>query len=92
MSEEIRPLGSRVVIRLLQEQTVTPSGLVIPDTAKEKPQRGRVVAIGNDVEEGTVAVGDVVLFAQYTGTEIRLDDADHLILDAGDALGVVESR
>ena len=68
---------------------MTRSGLVIPDTAKEKPQRGRVVAVGDDLDLIKLAVGDVVLFAKYTGTEVRIDDVDHLILDAADILAVV---
>lgn len=91
MSEQIRPLGSRVLLRVLEEQTVTRSGLVIPDTAKEKPQRGRVVAVGDDLDLVKVTVGDVVLFAKYTGTEVRLDDVDHLIIDTTDILAVVEA-
>ena len=89
MREEIRPLGSRVLARVVDEESVTKSGLVIPDTAKEKPQRAEVVAVGDDAEVIRVAPGDLVLFARYAGTELRLDGADHLILDASDLLAVI---
>ena len=72
MSDVVQPLGSRVLVRILAQESVTPSGLYVPDTAKEKPQRGEVVAIGDDTESIRVAVGDRVLFPKYTGTEIRL--------------------
>ncbi len=90
MQEEIRPLGSRVLARLVEEESVTKSGLVIPDTAKEKPQRAEVVAIGDDEEAIKVAPGDLVLFARYAGTELRLDGIDYLILDASDLLAVIK--
>ncbi len=88
MSETVRPLGARVLVRVLDEESVTPSGLFIPDTAKEKPQRGEVVAIGDD-EDIKVAPGDRVLYPKYSGTELRLDGVDHLILEATDLLAVL---
>lgn len=88
MSEKLQPLGNRVLVRVLEEESVTPSGLVLPDTAKEKPQRGEIVAVGDD-EDIKVAVGDRVFFAKYTGTELRLDSEDYLILDATDLLAVL---
>ncbi len=91
MQEEVRPLGGRVLARLVAEESVTKSGLVIPDTAKEKPQRAEVVAIGDDEETIKVAPGDLVLFARYAGTELRLDGADYLILDASDLLAVIKT-
>ena len=91
MSEKVRPLGSRVLIRVLEEESVTSSGLVIPDTAKEKPQRGEVVAVGDDEESIKVAPGDTVLYPRYSGTELRVDGADHLIIEANDLLAVFES-
>ena len=87
----IRPLGGRVLARLVAEESVTKSSLVIPDTAKEKPQRAEVVAIGDDEETIKVAPGDLVLFARYAGTELRLDGADYLILDASDLLAVIKT-
>ena len=89
MQEEIRPLGSRILARLVAEESVTKGGLVIPDTAKEKPQRAEVIAVGDD-EEIKVAAGDLVLFARYAGTELRIDGVDYLILDVSDLLAVIE--
>jgi chaperonin GroES len=86
--ETVQPLGSRVLIRVLAEDSVTASGLVIPDTAKEKGQRGEVVAVGDD-EAITVAVGDRVLFAKYSGTELSFGGEDHLILEVADLLAVI---
>jgi chaperonin GroES len=91
MSELIQPLGSRVLIRVLEEESVTASGLVIPDTAKEKGQRGEVVAVGDDEEMIKVAKGDRVLFAKYAGAELRLDGEDYLIVEATDLLAVIRS-
>ncbi len=89
MPEGIRPLGARVLVRVVEEESVTKSGLVIPDTAKDKPQRGEVVAVGDDEEVIKVAAGDLILFAKYAGTELRLDGDDYLILDAADLLAVI---
>lgn len=75
----------------MAEEPVTKSGLVIPDTAREKPQRAEVVAIGDDEETIKVAPGDLVLFARYAGTELRLDGAGYLILDASDLLAVIKT-
>ena len=92
MSDQVQPLGSRVLVRVTPEENVTKSGLYVPDTAKEKPQRGEVVAVGDDQDLIKVAVGDRVLFPKYTGTEIRVDDADHLIIDSADLLAILRSR
>ena len=89
MTDQIQPLGSRVLVRILPEENVTKSGLYVPDTAKEKPQRGEVVAIGDDHETIKVAVGDQVLFPKYSGTEIRLDGTDHLIIDSTELLAIL---
>ncbi|HET8976660.1 MAG TPA: co-chaperone GroES [Solirubrobacteraceae bacterium] len=91
MSEEIQPLGGRVLVRILQEQTVTSSGIVLPDTAREKPQRGEVVAVGDEDDLIKVAPGDLVLYPKYTGTEITVDGEDHLILEATDLLAVIRT-
>lgn len=91
MTEMVRPLGARVLVRVEEEASVTASGLVIPDTAKDKPQRGVVVAVGDDEDMLKVAVGDRVLYPKYSGTELRLDGADHLILEANDLLAVVSA-
>jgi chaperonin GroES len=89
MSESVQPLGSRVLVRVLAAESVTPSGLYVPDTAREKPQRGEVVAVGDDSELIKVSVGDRVLFPTYTGAEIRVDDADHLIIESADLLAIL---
>lgn len=89
MREEIRPLGARVLVQLVEEESVTKSGLVIPDTAKEKPQRGEVIAVGDDEETIKITPGELILFAKYAGTELKLNGEDYLILDAADLLAVV---
>ena len=89
MSTQVQPLGSRVLVRVLAEESVTKSGILLPDTAKEKPQRGEVVAVGDDTETIKVSVGDRVLFPKYTGTEIRLEGDDHLIIDSTDLLAIL---
>jgi len=91
MSDEIQPLGSRVLVRVLAEPETTASGIVLPDTAREKPQRGEVVAVGNDEELIKVEPGDVVLYPKYTGAEVSLGGHEHLILEATDLLAVVRS-
>ncbi len=85
----IKPLGDRVVIQLLESQEVTKGGIYIPDTAKEKPQEGKVLAIGPGrlMDDGKrapleVKVGDTVLFAKYSGTEVKLDGEQYLILNS----------
>jgi chaperonin GroES len=82
---KIEPLGSRVLIRPLEEESKTASGLLLPETAKEKPQTGEVAAIGDD-EEIKLKVGDKVLFAKYSGTEFKLDGADYILFEAADVL------
>ncbi|MFM1917651.1 MAG: hypothetical protein RJB01_1166 [Actinomycetota bacterium] len=89
MSVNLQPLGARVLVRLLEEESMTASGLVLPDTAKGRPQRGEVVAVGDDEDEVKVKVGDRIYFAQYSGTELRLDNSDYLILDCSDLLAVI---
>jgi chaperonin GroES len=95
-STALTPLGDRVVIRPLAREEVTKSGIVLPDTAKEKPQRGEVIAVGqgrlNDKGERVqmdVKTGDRVLFAKYAGTEFKLDDDELLILSEKDILAVI---
>jgi chaperonin GroES len=94
MSEKeikLQPLGARVLVRPDNEgESRTSSGLYIPETAKEKPQTGVVIAIGDEDEEIKVQVGQKVLFPKYTGTEIKLDGVDHLIMDADDILAIVK--
>ena len=89
MSEQVQPLGSRVLVRVLPEESVTRSGLYIPDSAKEKPQRGAVIAVGDDSDVIKVRVGDRVLFPKYTGTELRLEGDDLLIIESTDLLAIL---
>ena len=85
-----RPLGERALVKVVEREERTSSGIVLPDTAKEKPQMAEVVAVG-EIEDGVeVNEGDVIVFAKYSGTEITLDGEDYMILDADDILGVVE--
>ena len=87
MSETVQPLGSRVLVEVLDQESV--SGLVIPDTAKAKQQRGVVVAVGDDQDLIKVKPGETVLFPQYTGTELSLDGRDYLVIDATELLAVI---
>ncbi|NLP37134.1 MAG: co-chaperone GroES [Firmicutes bacterium] len=91
---KIQPLGDRVVIKPIEAEEKTASGIVLPDKAKEKPQEGEVVAVGNGriLDNGTrlemdVAVGDRVLFSKYAGTEIKLEGEEYLIMRQDDILG-----
>lgn len=86
---QVRPLGDRILVKLVEEQQRTQGGIYIPDTAKDKPQTGLVVATG-DGEEVKVKSGQKVLFAKFAGTEIKIDNEEHLILSADDVLAVVE--
>lgn len=86
---QVRPLGDRVLIKLVEEQERTQSGIYIPDTAKDKPQTGLVIAVG-DGEDVKVKNGDKVLFAKFAGTEIKIGNEEHLILSSDDILAVVE--
>ncbi|MCS6948832.1 MAG: co-chaperone GroES [Armatimonadota bacterium] len=81
----IQPLGSRVLVQPIEEESRTAGGIFLPDTAKEKPQLGLVVAVGDD-EEIKVQVGDKVIFPKYTGTEFRYNGTDYLIMEANDIL------
>jgi|SRR5688572_12452575 chaperonin GroES len=97
MSMRIRPLQDRVVIKRLEEETRTAGGIIIPDTATEKPQRGEVLAVGpgtrgddNELVPLDVKVGDKVLFGKWSGTEIKVDGQDVLIMKESDIMGVLE--
>ena len=92
----IRPLHDRVVIKRLEEEQKTPGGIVIPDSAAEKPQRGEVVAVGNgkalengDVRKPEVAVGDKVMFGKFSGTEIKVDGDEVVVMREDDILAVL---
>jgi chaperonin GroES len=91
MSETLQPLGARVLVKITPEEQTTKSGIFLPDTAKEKPQRGEVVAVGDDEEMINVTVGDRVLFPKYTGTEFKIDDEDYLVIESGDLLAIVKN-
>lgn len=93
----IRPLGDRVVVEPIEQETTTASGLVLPETAKEKPQQGMILAVGKgrmdddgDRIPMDVEVGNKILFAKYAGTEIKLNEKKLLILKESDILGVIE--
>jgi chaperonin GroES len=94
---KIRPLQDRVIVKRTKEEEKTKGGIIIPDTAKEKPIEGQVVAVGNGkvLEDGKVRpldikAGDRVLFGKYSGTEVKLDGVEHLILREDEILGVVQ--
>jgi chaperonin GroES len=94
---KIRPLQDRVLIKRLDKETQSPGGIVIPDTAAEKPIMGEVIAAGagkvldnGEVRKLAVNVGDHVLFAKYAGTEVRLDDVDYLVMREDDIMGIIE--
>jgi len=93
---KIRPLHDRVIIKRVEEEQVSRGGIIIPDTAKEKPIKGKVIAAGpgrrldsGDVRPLTVNEGDIVLFSKYGGTDVRIDGEDHLILREDDILGIL---
>ena len=87
----IKPLADRVLVEPLEAETKTASGIIIPDTAKEKPQKGNIVAIGPGTKENpvTVKVGNTVLYGKYSGTELKLDGKDYLIMRESDILAIV---
>ncbi len=92
----LRPLGSRVVVRPLEAEEKTPSGIIIPDTAKEKPKRGEIIAVGSGkrLKNGKtvpldVMVGDKVIFSEYAGDEVEVNGQKYLIMDESDILAIV---
>jgi len=94
---KIRPLHDRIIVRRVEEAEKTKGGIIIPDTAKEKPMEGKVTAVGKGkiLEDGKlqaldVKVGDRVLFGKYSGTEVKIEDEEHLIMREDDILGVIE--
>jgi len=86
----IKPLGDRVLLKIVEAETKTASGLYIPDTAQEKTQTGTVVAIGDDKDLITVKTGQKVMYDKYAGTGISVNDEDHLIIKMQDIIAVVE--
>jgi chaperonin GroES len=94
---KIRPLQDRLIVKRVEEEGKTKGGIIIPDTAKEKPLEGKVIAVGNGkvLEDGKVRpldikVGATILFTKYAGTEIKLEGEDHLIIREEDVLGIIE--
>ena len=95
---KFRPLGDRVLVKRVEEETKTKGGIIIPDTAKEKPQEGEVVAVGpgarddaGKLVELAVKAGDRILFGKWSGTEVRIDGEDLLIMKESDILGIIEA-
>ena len=94
---KIRPLQDRLIVKRVAEENKTKGGIIIPDTAKEKPSRGKIVAVGPGklLDSGeraplTVKVGNLVIYGKYAGTEVKIEGEDHLILREEDVLGVIE--
>lgn len=94
---KFRPLQDRILIKRIEEETKTAGGIIVPDTAKEKPQQGEVVAVGNGkrlddgkVQPVDVKVGDRILFGKYSGSDIKVDGIEHLILREEEILGIIE--
>ncbi|MGV2436872.1 MAG UNVERIFIED_CONTAM: co-chaperone GroES [Anaerolineae bacterium] len=94
----IKPLGDRVLVKPIEKETMTASGIILPETAKEKPQEGEIVAVGQGRrdEDGErialdVEVGNKVLFAKYAGTEVKIGDEKYLIMKESDILGIIEA-
>ncbi len=94
---KIRPLQDRVIVKRVEEEEKTKGGIIIPDTAKEKPMEGKVIAVGKGkvLEDGKIhpldiKAGDRVLFGKYAGTEVKIDGEEHLIMREDDILGVIE--
>ena len=86
---KLKPLGARALVKMSEREEQTASGIVLPDTAREKPQTAEVVAVGAS-DEVKVSAGDVVVLGKYSGTEVKIEGEDHLIVDSDDILGVVE--
>ncbi|QLA18462.1 co-chaperone GroES [Desulfolutivibrio sulfoxidireducens] len=94
---KLKPLGDRVLVKRLEEETVTKGGIIIPDTAKEKPMKGEIVAVGDGKlgEDGkrvkpNVKAGEMVLFNKYAGTEVKVEDVEYLIMREDDILCIIE--
>jgi len=96
---KIRPLQDRIIVKRLEEEEKTKGGIIIPDSAKEKPQEGKVIAVGKGkmTEDGKlipldVKVGDRILFGKYSGTEVKIEGEEHLIMREEDSLGIIEGK
>lgn len=91
----LKPIGDRVVIKKAEAEKTTASGIVLPESAQEKPQYAEVVAISSDIENdekkrGSLSVGDKVIYSQYAGTDVKLDDSEYIVVKYNDILAVVE--
>jgi chaperonin GroES len=84
---KLKPLKDRVFVSYTEETEKTPGGIYVPDTAKEKPQRGKVEAVGSEVKE--IKVGDIILFDRYSGSKVKVNETEHLIIKEEDVLGIV---
>ena len=94
---KLRPLHDRVIVKRMEEETTSPGGIVIPDTATEKPSRGEVIAVGNgkildngDVRPLDLKAGDKVLFGKYSGTEVKVEGEEYLVMSESDVMAVLE--
>ena len=94
---KIRPLADKVLVQRVEAETVTSGGIVLPDSAKEKPQRGKIISVGDGkvLDDGTVKKvqvkkGDMVLFTSYAGTDVKIDGAEYLIMSESDIMAVIE--
>ncbi len=94
---KIRPLGDRLVVERIEQDTKTAGGIIIPDTAKEKPKQGKVLAVGPGAKDENgkriqidVEAGDIVLFTQWAGNEIKIDGKEYLVLKESDVIGIIE--
>ncbi len=94
---KIRPLADKVLVQRVEAETVTSGGIVLPDSAKEKPQRGKIISVGNGkvLDDGTVKKvqvkkGDMVLFTSYAGTDVKIDNKEYLIMSESDIMAVIE--
>ena len=91
MKLNIKPLADRVLVEPIEAETKTASGIIIPDNAKEKPQKGKIMAVGKGTKDNpmTVKVGDLVLYGKYSGTELKLEGKDYIIMSEKDILAIV---
>ena len=93
-----RPLHERLLVERIEEESKTAGGIIIPDTAKEKPMKGKVIAVGNgsrnekgEIRPLDIKIGDLVLFAKWGGTEVKIDNAEYLIMKESDVLAIIEN-
>lgn len=86
----VKPLGNRLLIKPIKEEKKTEGGIVLPDSAKEKPQKAEIVEIGKLEEDFDLKIGDKVIFSKYAGTEIKIEDVEYIIIDVDDVLAKIE--